>query len=185
MVVMLVRDPAPFAHSKRPRAPQPSRPNARGGSRHAHAPSAAPKPRPKHPSPAFQKPNALVTQKASAAPPAPPKTPENRAEQPQEPVATPNAQASARQPGARAVPDRVRAILMRAIRYPWIARKNGWQGRCEFAIQVRNERIAHLAMLRSTGFRVLDRAAEKGILSVARIPLADGRYRLPVEFRLR
>jgi len=76
------------------------------------------------------------------------------------------------------------SILLANIHYPPIARRHGWQGKGEFQLAIVSQSIRNITMLGSTGHAVLDRAARLGLASVGHIAVADGKYRLPVEFRL-
>ncbi|RMH62780.1 MAG: hypothetical protein D6678_00415 [Zetaproteobacteria bacterium] len=102
--------------------------------------------------------------------------------------ATPSAQRPT-QPMAQPVqgaslPGAARRRLLAHIVYPRIARRHGWEGRGLFRLDVHQRRIVRVAPLTSTGYRVLDRAVLEGLRDVARLDVADGWYRLPVEFRL-
>jgi len=78
----------------------------------------------------------------------------------------------------------VQSMLLASIHYPAQARRHGWQGAGEFQIDINSQSIRKITMLVSTGHAILDRAAKRGLTSVVRVPVADGRYHLPVEFRL-
>jgi len=77
-----------------------------------------------------------------------------------------------------------RSMLLANIHYPPMARRHGWQGVGEFQLDINRQSIRHVTMLASTGHAILDRAARLGLASVDHVPVADGQYRLPVEFRL-
>lgn len=83
------------------------------------------------------------------------------------------------------LPADVQAMLMAHIGYPVRARRHGWQGSGQFELDIDRQRIRSVTMLASTGHAILDRAAERGLSTVAHLPVADGSYRLPVTFRLR
>ncbi len=58
----------------------------------------------------------------------------------------------------------VRAVIARALHarfsYPYLARRNGWQGEVDLGLRVEgNGRIAHIRIIKSSGFGILDRAA--------------------------
>ncbi len=76
------------------------------------------------------------------------------------------------------------AMLLANIRYPRLARRRRWQGKGEFQLAIVSQSIRNITMLVSTGHAVLDRAVQRGLSGVDHIPVADGQYRLPVEFRL-
>ena len=110
---------------------------------------------------------------------------------PSEPVAagqrtTPDAASSESSPasGAEVMPDEVQARIVAHIRYPRQARRLGWQGRARFQLHVKEQTIGSVVLLASSGYGILDQAARKGIERSGRVPLADGNYLLPVEFRL-
>ncbi len=79
----------------------------------------------------------------------------------------------------------VQAMLLANIHYPRQARRHGWQGAAEFQFDIDSQNIRNITMLVSTGHTILDRAARRGLSGIARVPVADGQYRLPVAFRLR
>jgi len=74
--------------------------------------------------------------------------------------------------------------ILTHVSYPIRARRRGWEGKAEFRINVQNQGIQHVTMLLSTGYDLLDHAAQKGIASIDLLPLNDGSYRFPVVFRL-
>jgi len=78
----------------------------------------------------------------------------------------------------------VQAMLLANIHYPRQARRHGWEGAGEFQLDIDSQSIRNITMLVSTGHAILDRAARRGLTGIDRVPIADGRYRLPVEFRL-
>ncbi len=86
--------------------------------------------------------------------------------------------------GGQGLPEHVQRMILAAVRYPLQARRHGWQGRAEFRLTVREQKLGAIEQLASTGYPLLDRAARQGIASVGNLPLSDGRYRLPVVFRL-
>jgi len=85
-------------------------------------------------------------------------------------------------PGA--MPADVQRMILTRISYPRQARLKGWQGRATFHLDVREQKLTRLDLTLSSGFALLDRAAMRGIRKVGRLPLANGLYSLPVEFRL-
>jgi len=80
------------------------------------------------------------------------------------------------------MPARVQSMLLAHIHYPRRARRHGWQGKGEFQLAIVSQSIRNITMLVSTGHAVLDRAVRRGLTSVDHIAIADGQYRLPVEF---
>jgi len=94
---------------------------------------------------------------------------------------------TARQPSpvrGAGLPSSARRALLAHIVYPRLARRLGWEGKGLFRLDVHRRHIVRVAPLASTGYRVLDRAVLEGLRDVARLDVADGWYRLPVEFRL-
>jgi len=85
-------------------------------------------------------------------------------------------------PGA--MPADVEQMILTQISYPRQARRKGWEGRATFHLDVREQKLAHLDVFHSSGYELLDRAAMRGIRAIDHLPLANGLYRLPVEFRL-
>lgn len=84
----------------------------------------------------------------------------------------------------RVMPVDIQKKILTQVSYPMRARRLGWEGRAEFQVNVRNQDVQQVTMLLSTGHAMLDHAAQKGIVSIASLPLSDGSYRLPVVFRL-
>ena len=85
---------------------------------------------------------------------------------------------------AGAMPADVQQMILTRISYPRQARRKGWQGKATFHLDVREQKLAHLDLFHSSGHNLLDRAAMRGIHAIDHLPLANGLYRLPVEFRL-
>jgi len=78
----------------------------------------------------------------------------------------------------------VQSMLLANIHYPAQARRHGWQGAGEFQLDIDSQSIRKITMLMSTGHAILDRAVRRGLGSIEYVPVANGQYRLPVEFRL-
>jgi len=76
------------------------------------------------------------------------------------------------------------SMLLASIAYPRLARRRGWQGKGEFQLLVARKNVRKVNVLASTGYRLLDQAARRGLLAARRVPLDDGTYKLPVEFHL-
>ena len=85
---------------------------------------------------------------------------------------------------AGSLPASARRMLLAHITYPPMARRLGWQGAGLFRLDVQRRRIVRVSALATTGYRLLDRAVLNGLRDVPELDIADGRYRLPVEFRL-
>jgi len=82
------------------------------------------------------------------------------------------------------VPQAVQQRILTHVHYPRQARRHGWQGRAEFELNIQQQSIHAVTLLASTGFPILDRAAERGLAAVDRIPLSNGLYRMPIVFHL-
>ncbi len=82
------------------------------------------------------------------------------------------------------ISSRARALLLAHIEYPRPARRRGWRGLGTFQLLIVREGVRRVTMLASTGHGLLDQAAVRGLMGAGRIPLKDGVYDLPVEFRL-
>lgn len=78
----------------------------------------------------------------------------------------------------------MQSMLLANIHYPAQARRHGWQGAGEFQLDIDSQSIRKITMLMSTGHAILDRAVRRGLGSIEHVPVANGQYRLPVEFRL-
>jgi len=100
--------------------------------------------------------------------------------QPEQAAAPP----AASPPLASAMPADVEQMILTHIGYPRQARRKGWQGRATFNLAVYEQKLAKLDLFSSSGHSLLDRAAMRGIKGIDHLPLANGTYRLPVEFRL-
>jgi len=87
-------------------------------------------------------------------------------------------------PTPGAMPADVQQMILTRISYPRQARRKGWEGRATFHLAVREQKLTRLDLFLSSGFAMLDRAAMRGLQDVKRLPLANGLYSLPVEFRL-
>jgi len=88
------------------------------------------------------------------------------------------------EPAPGAMPVDVQQMILTRISYPRQARRKGWEGRAMFHLAVREQKLTRLDVFLSSGYDLLDRAAMRGIENVKRLPLANGLYSLPVEFRL-
>jgi len=86
--------------------------------------------------------------------------------------------------GATAVPKNVLQRILAEVYYPMRARRHGWQGRVEFEFKVDEQAIHTITLLSSSGYPILDRAAQHGLALVHQIPLSNGLYRMPVVFHL-
>ncbi|MCF6207903.1 MAG: energy transducer TonB, partial [Ghiorsea sp.] len=82
------------------------------------------------------------------------------------------------------IPQDIQRAILTKITYPKQALRRGWEGQAEFSLEVHQHNIQHVTMLVSTGYQILDRAAQRGIISVESLPLQDGHHLLPVSFRL-
>ncbi|NWF37595.1 TonB family protein [Mariprofundus sp. NF] len=82
------------------------------------------------------------------------------------------------------MPSDVQQMILSHISYPRKARRKGWQGNAMFNLAVHEQKLARLDLSLSSGHSLLDRAAMRGIRAIDHLPLANGTYRLPVEFKL-
>jgi len=82
------------------------------------------------------------------------------------------------------MPFDVQQMILSHISYPRKARRKGWQGNAMFNLAVHEQKLARLDISISSGHNLLDRAAMRGIQAIDHLPLANGTYRLPVEFKL-
>lgn len=82
------------------------------------------------------------------------------------------------------VPSEVQALILTNIIYPRSARRAGWQGEAELLFKISGQMVQEVVLQTSSGYPLLDRAAQKGLHSTRNLPLADGSYRLPVVFKL-
>jgi len=78
----------------------------------------------------------------------------------------------------------IQQVILTKITYPKQALRRGWEGQANFSLEVHQHNIQHVTMLSSTGYQVLDRAAQRGIASIQSLPLHDGTHLLPITFRL-
>jgi TonB family protein len=80
----------------------------------------------------------------------------------------------------------IRAAIEKAKRYPLFARKRGIEGTvsAEFSINARGL-PENVTIKRSSGFAILDYAAEETILRAAPFPVFAGKIEIPITFRLR
>lgn len=61
---------------------------------------------------------------------------------------------------AGAIQTRVAHALRAQFSYPYIARRNGWQGEVDLGLRVEGDgRISRIHIIRSSGYGMLDRAA--------------------------
>lgn len=81
----------------------------------------------------------------------------------------------------------IRDRVMAALRYPQMARRQGWRGevRLEFTLLANGE-VQDLKLVQSSGYPLLDRQALRAVEAAAPFPppLATATITLPVQFRL-
>lgn len=79
----------------------------------------------------------------------------------------------------------IQSRVARAVVYPPVARRRGWEGvaRVRFAVE-RDGRAVDVRVARSSGHPALDRAAERGVDAAAPLPWVYGRVEVPVRFDL-
>jgi len=82
------------------------------------------------------------------------------------------------------IPQHIQADIIARVHYPRQARRRGWQGEAQFLLNINAQSIQAVTMLASTGYPILDRAAQRGLSNVNNIPLSNGLYHMPVSFRL-
>jgi len=82
------------------------------------------------------------------------------------------------------VPRAVQTRILAEVHYPRQARRHGWQGKAEFEFDVHQQSIQTITLLASTGYPILDRAAQRGLSAISHVSLSNGLYRMPVVFRL-
>jgi len=82
------------------------------------------------------------------------------------------------------IPPALQDQLALRIHYPIYARKKGWQGRVTLQLQIRHQRITACNLIASSGYRILDLAAMRGLQRAQALPLNDGSYIMPIRFRL-
>ncbi len=82
------------------------------------------------------------------------------------------------------MPQHIQAEIATRVHYPRQARRRGWQGEAQFLLNINEQAVQTVTMLASTGYPILDRAAQRGLSSVGNIPLSNGLYQMPVSFRL-
>lgn len=82
------------------------------------------------------------------------------------------------------VPDILQTQILAQVHYPNRARRRGWQGDTTLEFSIQQQAVQHITLAESSGFDALDQAAFEALTSLASLPLSDGRYRLPVIFRL-
>jgi len=82
------------------------------------------------------------------------------------------------------IPQHIQSDIIASVHYPRQARRRGWQGEAQFLLNINAQTIQAVTMLASTGYPILDRAAQRGLSAVHHIPLSNGLYQMPVSFRL-
>ena len=82
------------------------------------------------------------------------------------------------------IPKDIQRVILTKITYPKQALRRGWEGQAKFSLEIHQHNIQHITMLVSTGYQILDRAAQRGIASIQTLPLHDGKHLLPITFRL-
>ncbi|HQU14619.1 MAG: hypothetical protein B7Z66_04650 [Chromatiales bacterium 21-64-14] len=83
-------------------------------------------------------------------------------------------------------------LLADHFEYPWIARRQGWEGEVRLALRVGSDgRVSDLRVVGTSGYAILDRSALESARHIHSVPDAarwlDGRHFdivLPVEYRL-
>lgn len=83
------------------------------------------------------------------------------------------------------VPADIQAGILAQVHYPNLARRRGWEGQVDLRFDVSNRTVTDITILKVSAHPVLNEAAREGVLRMRAVALADGRYRMPVVFRLR
>lgn len=83
------------------------------------------------------------------------------------------------------VPADIQAGILAQVHYPNLARRRGWEGQVDLRFDVSNRVVTDITVLKVGAHPVLNEAAREGVLRMRAVALADGRYRMPVVFRLR
>jgi len=86
----------------------------------------------------------------------------------------------------------LRAMMAASFSYPLLARQRNWQGEVRLGLRVEaNGRLSHIHVVKSSGYTILDRAAERSLEQIAAVPDAVNWLRgrhfdtvIPVEYRL-
>lgn len=95
-------------------------------------------------------------------------------------------------PDAQAVASLLRRALLREFRYPASALENGWEGQVTLHLLLAADgRVSESHVVRGSGYRILDRAAEHAASRIGRVPgaakLLAGQslaFQVPVDYRL-
>lgn len=82
--------------------------------------------------------------------------------------------------------------LNATFKYPWLARKRGWQGRVMLSLRVeRNGRLSNIKIRETSGYRLLDNSALDSVTKIKNLPDAVGllqgntlTLQIPVQFQL-
>lgn len=82
-------------------------------------------------------------------------------------------------------PSSVQAAILAQVSYPHLARRRGWEGQVQLRFEVSNRAVREIALLQPCEHAVLNEAAQEGLRRMHSVSLADGRYWLPVVFKLR
>ena len=79
----------------------------------------------------------------------------------------------------------IRRRIQEALVYPPVARRRAIEGETEVAFEIgAGGSPASIALVRSSGSALLDRAAERAVRDAAPLPPVLGRLRVPVRFEL-
>lgn len=95
-------------------------------------------------------------------------------------------------PDPSAVAALLRHALLQHFRYPAIARQNSWEGKVVLNVQVMADgQVGATHILQASGFRILDRAAQRAANDIGQLPAArpllagqNLTFRVPVAYRL-
>jgi protein TonB len=152
---------------------------------------------PDHGTPLTQQPAMRVA--TSAKVPAPDQKPPSRharSSAPEQKQRAPGSTQASRQPSSMQVSEQIstalRHQLAKHFKYPWLARKRGWQGKVTLSLRVdRNGKLTQWAVSKTSGYALLDRSALNTAKAIGSLPQAaawlNGRslnLLIPVRYQL-
>ncbi len=82
------------------------------------------------------------------------------------------------------VSNMILSTVLAKVSYPSQARRKGWEGEAQLQFSIHSHVVKDINLSLSTGHPILDQAAYKALASVSNLPLNDGRYWLPIIFRI-
>jgi len=84
--------------------------------------------------------------------------------------------------------EKIRKYIMENIKYPYIARKMGWQGKVIVEIVLSGKGCEHIKLVKSSGYRILDKNALETVSKVCgKFPKPQRKVsvKVPISYRLR